>query len=107
MISPDERNLSELIERLGCKSLNCRSSAEQLNELYEDEAVKKAVVNELARFGEANGLRAFEMPAQVKLAKEKWTPQNELVTETQKIRRQKVYQFYKQSIEAMYAAVQN
>lgn len=98
IVSPDEESIRQLAKELG-------KSTDDLANLYADKDLEKAVVDELARFGAANGLLPVEVPAQVKLVPEKWTPENGLVSETQKTKRKQVYTYYKRSIDAMYRSV--
>lgn len=62
------------------------------------------MVDERTKFGLANGLIAMEIPAYVKLVREKWTPLNGLLTETLKTRRKRVCEFYKPLIDSMYTS---
>ena len=97
IISPNEADIRKLAEELG-------KDTEDLGRLYRDEDLEKAVVDELTKFGTTNGLIAMEIPAYVKLVPEKWTPESGLITETLKIRRKRVYAFYKHLIDAMYTS---
>ena len=98
IISPNQEAICKLAKTLG-------KSTDDLAKLYEDEQVNRAVVEELARLGTANGLIQLELPAYVKLVKERWTPQNGLLSENAKIRRQKIYAFYKNEIDELYRAL--
>ena len=80
IVSLDEANIRQLAEELG-------KCSDDLNRLCKDEDLEKAVVDELTKFGTANGLILVEVSAYVKLAAEKWTPTSGLVTETLKTRR--------------------
>lgn len=97
LVSPNEENIRELANELGKRT--------DLTELYKDEDLEKAVVDELTRFGTANGLVPVEVPAQVKLVPEKWTPESGLLSETMKVRRRQIYAYYKPLIDAMYKSV--
>lgn len=97
IVSPNETNIRKLAEELG-------KDTADLNRLYRDENLEKAVVDELTKFGMANELIDMEVPAYVKLVPEKWTPESGLVTETMKTRRKRVYEFYKDLIDSMYTS---
>lgn len=97
IVSPNEANIREMAKELG-------KSSDDLESLCKDPDLEKAVVDELAKFGKANGLIPVEVPAYVKLVPEKWTKENGLVSETQKTRRKQVYKYYENSIETMYKA---
>lgn len=98
IVSPNEESIRELAKELA-------KDANDLSALYQDADMEKAVVDELVRFGTANGLIPMELPAQVRLVPEKWTPASGLVTETLKTRRKPIYAFYRDSIKAMYRSV--
>lgn len=95
IVSPNEVNIRELAEKLG-------KDTDDLGRLYRDEDLEKAVVDELTKFGTANGLIPMEVPVYVKLVTEKWTPENGLVTETLKTRRKQIYANYRHLIDEMY-----
>ena len=95
IVCPDEESIRELAKKLG-------KCADDLNELYRNEDLEKAVVDELVAFGTANGLIPLEVPAVVRLVPEKWTPANGLLSETLKVRRRQIYAFYKDLIDEMY-----
>lgn len=98
LVCPNEQRICQLAEAM-------HKSTDHLDKLYEDEEVKRAVVDELARFGIANGLIRLEVPAYVKLLRGKWTPENGLLTETLKLRRQHIYTFYKDAINELYKSL--
>ena len=47
-------------------------------------------------------LEKFEIPKKIKLCKEAWTPESDLVTQSLKLKRRNIATFYAQSIRAMY-----
>ena len=98
IVSPNEENIRKLAKELG-------KSTEDLSELYKEEDLERAVVDELTKFGTENGILPYERPAHVKLVSENWTPENGLLTETLKVRRKNIYIFYKDLIEEMYKQI--
>ena len=98
IVVPNEENIRQLAAALGKR-------LDDLIGLYKDADLEKAVAEELIRFGMENGLVLLELPAYVRLVPEKWTTENGLVTETKKIRRKPIYQFYKELIDSMYKSV--
>ena len=92
VVSPDEENVRKRAKALGEKT-------NYLAKLYSDKDLLKVVVDELARFGAANGLIPVEVPVRVRLIPEKWTSKNSLVSEPLKVRRRQIYTFYKDSID--------
>lgn len=98
IVCPNEQRIRELAETM-------HKGTVDLDELYEDEEMKAVVVEELAKFGMANGLIRLEVPAFVKLVRGKWTPENGLLTESLKIRRQRIYAAYKDAIDELYRSL--
>ena len=47
-------------------------------------------------------LEKFEIPKKIKLCKESWTPETDLVTQSLKLKRRNIATFYAESIRAMY-----
>lgn len=98
IVLPNAANIRKLAESM-------QKSTKRLEDLYEDTDIRRAVVDELNRLGTENFLLPIEVPQKVKLVTEQWTPQNGFLTELMKIRRRPIYDFYKESLEAMYAGV--
>lgn len=69
------------------------------HELMSNAAVKDAVLKDLLAQGKGAGLTGLETVCGVVLTDEEWTPQNGLVTATQKINRRAVREKYQKEIE--------
>lgn len=95
LLQPNRANVCKLAESLG-------KSTDDLEQLYEDPDIKQAVLDELKRFGKANGLTSIEVPYLVKLCPDVWTPQNKLLTATLKTSRAQVCNFYRPAMNEMY-----
>ena len=95
MVQPNKESIVKLAESLG-------KSTDDLQQLYEEADTKQAVLNELIRFGKANGLTSMEVPHLVRLCAEVWTPQNKLLTATLKTSRAQVCNYYRTAINEMY-----
>lgn len=95
LLQPNRANVCKLAESLG-------KNTDDLEQLYEDPDIKQAVLDELKRFGKANGLTSMEVPYLVKLCPDVWTPQNKLLTATLKTSRAQVCNFYRPAMNEMY-----
>lgn len=95
LVQPNKESIVKLAESLG-------KSTDDLQQLYEEADTKQAVLNELIRFGKANGLTSMEVPHLVRLCAEVWTPQNKLLTATLKTSRAQVCNYYRTAINEMY-----
>lgn len=95
LVQPDKSNVCKLAESLGKNTYD-------LEQLYEDADIKQMVLDELQRFGKANGLSAMEVPYLVKLCPDVWTPQNKLLTATLKTSRAQVCKYYRSLMDEMY-----
>ena len=95
LICPNPAKLKMLAQTLdlGHKSFN---------ELCLDANVTQCVLKELFDHGIMAGLKKFELPANVTLVKEDWTPDTGLVTAGFKIRRNEIKKFYQKEICLMY-----
>ena len=95
LVQPNKASVCKLAESLG-------KNTDDLARLYEDDDTRRAVLNELIRFGKANGLTSMEVPYLVKLCPEVWTPQNKLLTATLKTSRAQVCVHYRTAINDLY-----
>lgn len=72
-------------------------------EMCDDPDIIKAVTAEVQRFGTECGLNKMEIPTKVKLCAEEWSSNTGFLTASLKINRRNVQNFYKSSIDSMYA----
>lgn len=70
-----------------------------LDELCNDERVKKIVLDDCNSDGKANGFKQNELLQGVILTPEEWTPHNGFVTAAQKIQRGKISKKFEREIE--------
>jgi fatty acid CoA ligase FadD9 len=59
---------------------------------------------QLREIGNAAGLQAFEIPVHLLVVPDKWTPENNLMTPSWKLKRRAVEERYRNDIEALYKA---
>ena len=88
---PDETKLKEVGEKLGVKE-----------DLHTDFSVLKEVIAQLTKHGLNMGLEKFEIPKQVTLLTDQWTPESGLVTAAMKLKRKDIDVRYQAQIDAMY-----
>ena len=71
-------------------------------ELCSDEKLVKEVLKKLTSHGLSLGLEKFEIPKQIYLAPEPWTPDSGLVTAAMKLKRKEIEKRYAAQISQMY-----
>ncbi|KFY81266.1 hypothetical protein V500_11568 [Pseudogymnoascus sp. VKM F-4518 (FW-2643)] len=72
--------------------------------ICKSDKVRAAVRAEMQAAGKQNGLQGIELIQDVVLTEEEWTPQNGLVTNSQKLNRRVVVESFMGEIESVYAA---
>lgn len=77
--------------------------AATLEELCANADANKALLKILADYGKANGLKGFENVKAIKLVSDPFTPENNLMSPTFKLKRHEVTKKYKEDLDAMYA----
>ncbi|CAB4030540.1 long-chain-fatty-acid-- ligase 3-like [Paramuricea clavata] len=82
------------------KSLNLNPN--DMEALCENPTIVNKVMQLIETTGKSEKLEKFEMPKKIKLCKEAWTPETDLVTQSLKLKRRNIATFYAQSIRAMY-----
>lgn len=95
IVSPIQKNLEELAQKLGKADL-------QREELCMDDGIKKAILDELIATGKKAKLEKFELPADVYLTPDIWTPDTGLVTAAFKLKRKDIQSRYQDAINRMY-----
>jgi len=76
------------------------------NALCRNEAVKKALLEDLSRIARESKLHGFEVLKAVHLVAEPFTVENELVTPTFKLRRQNLLKVFQKEIDEMYEKIE-
>lgn len=97
IVTPDESKLMEYIETLGFKPDNL-----SFQEACMDELVNRNVLKELTSHGISNGLEKFEVPKQIVLVPELWTPDSGMVTAAMKLKRKEIEKKYANHIDDLY-----
>ncbi|KAI8824958.1 uncharacterized protein EV422DRAFT_564316 [Fimicolochytrium jonesii] len=96
VIVPDEDTLKHWVE---AKGLPVKPFAE----LCQDDDVRKALLEDLTKYGRAEGLKGFELVKDIYLETTPFSPENGLHTPTFKLKRHEAQAKYRSQIDAMYA----
>ncbi|XP_064458377.1 fatty acid CoA ligase Acsl3-like [Ornithodoros turicata] len=96
LIEPNEKALRALADTLHIPDKT------PFNDLCTNRILRTAFTTTLTTQCKSAGLVKFEIPRVYKLCKERWTPENELVTAALKIRRVQLCKFYEADIAALY-----
>jgi len=97
VICADKGQLVRFAEEEGIKG----KSAE---ELMNDATVNKKLLASIRDLCKANKLIAMEFPEKLVISPELWTPENELLTTTMKLKRPQIVNFCKAGIDAAYGS---
>ena len=101
VIVPDPVNLTKFAQEVvGKKGFTAA-------QLCKDAAVKKALCDNLFKFGLSNGLEKFEIPKKISLVLDEWTPESGIVTALMKLKRKEFEKHYSREIEDMYNIKKN
>lgn len=96
IISPSEPFVRQLARDEGL------SPEWSLHDICLSSEIRKAVCKELRDVGRENGLQGVELIDSVIITEDQWTPQNGLVTDTQKVNRRAVAARFRAEIEEVY-----
>jgi long-chain acyl-CoA synthetase len=95
IVVPNEPALGDLAVNYGIHGLT-------LEELCHNTTLNRLVVDEMQACGRKGGLGGIELIEGVVLSKEEWTPENGLVTPSQKLHRKNIVEKYKVQIKIAY-----
>lgn len=73
-----------------------------LFELCKNTQVTKTVLEEFKALGKKNALKSFEIPKSIRLVPDEWTPENSMLTASQKLNRRNIVLRYKQELMDLY-----
>ncbi|GET85405.1 long chain fatty acyl coA synthetase, putative [Leishmania tarentolae] len=73
-------------------------------DILNDPNFSAAVTASLAEIGKRAGKKAFELPKRVRVLNEEWTPENNLVTASMKVRRSAIDKHYADIIKELFTA---
>ena len=98
VVVPDQHKLSSL-----AKKLNLKEDV-TFDNICKDEKVVKEVLKEMTKQGLSMGLQKFEIPKQIHITSDLWTPESGLVTAAMKLKRKEIEQHYLIFISQMYGS---
>ncbi|CAL4146693.1 unnamed protein product [Meganyctiphanes norvegica] len=99
VIVPSPERLRKLTSEIGIREDDSDEN------LCADARVKELVLQNLNAHGKKHGLNRWEIPADVSLSLEQWTPDSGLVTAALKIRRKQIGNFYQNMVLEMYSRI--
>lgn len=70
---------------------------------YTSPVVRRHFLAKLTAFARANGLRKYEIPREVILVEDDWTPESGLVTASFKLKRKNIEQHYAEQIRLAFS----
>ena len=95
LIVPNRKQLQTLAQSLSKENTD-------LKQLCDDKDIKDSVLESIQKSLKQCKLLKNEMPRDIKLCSEEWTPENGLVTAALKLRRKNIQEFYQKDINRMY-----
>jgi long-chain acyl-CoA synthetase len=94
LLCPNIPNLMKLAAEVG--------AGDDLAAICHHAQVLEAVTKEVAAACQAAKLAKFEIPTKVILIEELWTPENDMLTAVQKLKRREIVAKYKADIDRVY-----
>nr|UTI67604.1 long chain acyl-CoA synthetase [Kerria lacca] len=98
LVVPNPVLLTEIGEKYGF------DKNASVDKLCEDSRVEREVLHQIVLHGKKCKLQKFEIPANIKVCKEMWTPDMGLVTAAFKLKRKEIYERYQHDLNRMYAS---
>jgi len=77
--------------------------ASDLNKLYRDASLIKAIVNDCNEVGRANRLQRFEEIQDLLITPDEWTPDNQMLTAAFKLNRNVIYHNFRHDLDLLYS----
>ena len=71
-------------------------------QLLDDVSIKQLILRELISHGKKNGLENIEIPKDIVLVTDEWTPESGLITSSFKVKRKQIQNHYQNVIDDMY-----
>lgn len=97
LITAHRKSLVELAVKLSKSNLT-------FEQLCDDPEVITYIHKSLSQLSSELNFKKNEMPAVIRLCKEEWTPDNNLLTAALKVKRKQVHEFYQDQIKEMFRA---
>lgn len=101
LLSESESNKSDL-ENLAKLSTGTNEKNKELQRIIEHSKIVERLTKETMTHGLKSGLQRFEIPTKLKFVSEIWLPDTGLVTDSLKLKRKAIENFYEKEIAATY-----
>ncbi|NXS99690.1 ACSL5 ligase, partial [Jacana jacana] len=98
IVVPDPETLPEFAAKLGIKG--------SYEDICKNQAVKKAILEDMVRLGKEAGLKSFEQVKDLYIHTEMFSVENGLLTPTLKAKRPELVKVFQNEIEALYSSMQ-
>lgn len=95
LIAPNEAELNKFAVKL--------NFSRRFPDVCDDPEFISAVHKKIIEHAKTRKLEKFEIPVNIQVCRESWTPDNGLVTAAYKIRRKEILKYYKTDIEKLFA----
>ncbi|EPY53810.1 long-chain-fatty-acid-CoA ligase [Schizosaccharomyces cryophilus OY26] len=102
IVYPDEKALRACLLKHKGKSFSGDTEA-AFSQLCENKEVQNIVLADLIAIGKAQKFAAIELPHAVILSNFEWSPENNFLTASRKVKRQTIEQFYRTQIQEVYS----
>lgn len=100
VVVPNPKIMEKFYRRLNAKAKNL-----DLADMYGNIKLKQLFYRKLVDFCRQNGLRKYEIPKDVILVADEWSPDTGLVTASFKLKRKNIEQFYLERIQETFTNV--
>ena len=95
---PNEKALMKLAHRLNLE--NC-----ELTSICNNDKITKMIYQEIEKTAQAMNLRKRELPLQIKLVPEQWSPDNGFLTAAMKLKRKNIHKHYEGQIDQLFKII--
>lgn len=100
IVVPNPKIMEKFYRRLNAKAKNI-----DMGDMYNNIKLKQIFYRKLVTFCRQNGLRKYEIPKDIILVADEWSPDTGLVTASFKLKRKNIEQFYTERIQETFSSV--
>lgn len=76
-------------------------SSSHFETICEKKETQQVILDSLKEIGKKEGLKSFELLSNIYVCPDEWTPENDMVTAAQKIKRQQIIAKYKTQLQKL------
>ena len=98
IVYPKINDIIDFFKNKGIQDINKNN----VKNYYENEELKKEIINVMDKFGREKNLMGFELPKKIYLVKEPFSIENQIMTPTMKLRRHFAKKFFEEQINKLY-----